>query len=98
MGGLLILTSLVLIGIGFSSWQIVSDTTTSSNSSINSDFGNITNLSEYITITGINTFTYSKDGIVKNEEFSKVGEVSLYFNVKIKNGIIDMRGTPNPRH
>jgi len=92
------LTSLTLISVGFSSWQITSGPVMESlNGSIQTEA--VYNAKDYVTFntyegdnkSGISLFTYNEDGFIsynsngEAEAYTQSGEVTLFYTVNVTN-------------
>lgn len=78
-----ILIVITLFSIGFASW-IVNNKYVESNIKI--EIGKINNFNQF-EFGDISTFTFNKDGILKNDIYQQKGDIQIQFLIKLRNGL-----------
>lgn len=80
-GGVLLLSNLSLISIGFSAWSIGAVTT--GEAQINVSAAGIVDVNSYINYGTATVFDYCKDGIISNDTIVTEGDVVVNFTINL---------------
>ena len=80
-GGVLLLSNISLISIGFSAWSIGGVTT--GEAQINVSAAGIVDVNNYINYGTATIFDYCKDGIVQNDTIVSEGDVIVNFSINL---------------
>ena len=80
-GGVLLLSNLSLVSIGFSAWSI--GTVTTAEAQINVSAAGIVDVNNYINYGEATIFNYCKDGIISNDTIVTNGDVIVNFTINL---------------